>query len=161
MASRRSGPFRAYRIADGRRPMFDGTGAALYGGRWNSPGRRVIYAATTFSGALLEALAHTGTGRIPRNHAYIVITIPPEVRIEEVTSEDLPGWDTAEYSTSREYGNRWYDERRSAVLITPSVITPFERNVVIHEEHPDSRKISASDPKPVVWDRRLFRGISG
>jgi RES domain-containing protein len=141
--------------------MLDGTGAALHGGRWNSPGRRVIYAAMTYAGALLEALAHTGTGRIPRNHAYIVITIAPDVRVEEVTDTDLPGWDSADYSASREFGNRWYDERRSAVLITPSVITPFERNVVLHEEHPDFRKISAGDPKPVVWDRRLFGSVAG
>ena len=44
---------RAFRIADRRHPIFDGTGAKLTGGRWNSPGRPVIYAAETFAGALL------------------------------------------------------------------------------------------------------------
>jgi RES domain-containing protein len=49
-------PLTAYRIADGRHPLFDGTGAALFGARWNSPGKPVIYAASTYSGALVEIL---------------------------------------------------------------------------------------------------------
>ena len=43
----------AYRIADSRHPIFDPTGAALYGGRWNSVGKRVIYASVSFAAALL------------------------------------------------------------------------------------------------------------
>ena len=56
---------RAFRIADRRHPIFDGTGAKLNGGRWNSPGRPVIYAAETFAGGLLEALVHANLGRVP------------------------------------------------------------------------------------------------
>jgi hypothetical protein len=32
-----------YRIADSRHPVWSGTGAMLVGGRFNSPGRPVIY----------------------------------------------------------------------------------------------------------------------
>ena len=67
MAFRLEEPLRAYRIADSRRPIFDGTGAAALGGRWNSPGRRVIYASETCAGALLEKLAHTNIGRVPNS----------------------------------------------------------------------------------------------
>src|ERR1039458_10207855 len=42
MASPRSGPLRAFRIADMRHPIFDGSGAMLYGARWNSPGRATL-----------------------------------------------------------------------------------------------------------------------
>jgi RES domain-containing protein len=49
----------AYRIIDARHPIFDPTGAMLHGGRWNSVGGRVIYAAETYAGALLEILAHS------------------------------------------------------------------------------------------------------
>jgi hypothetical protein len=42
---------RAFRIADMRHAISDGTGPMLYGARWNSPGRRVIYAAVTYAGA--------------------------------------------------------------------------------------------------------------
>lgn len=69
MGSRRRGPLRIYRIADGRKPIFDGRGAALYGGRWNFPGRYVIYAAETYAGALIEKLVHTNIGRVPHHQS--------------------------------------------------------------------------------------------
>jgi RES domain-containing protein len=147
---------RAFRIADMRRPIFDGTGAMTYGARWNSPGRRVIYAAETFAGALLEVLVHS-SGSLPRSQAYIEIEIPAGLAMEEVTPDDVPGWDTASYASARAYGDRWYDERRTPVLRVPSVITLFERNVLINQEHADFARIRASQPAPVRWDARLWR----
>ncbi len=55
---------RVYRIADRRHPIWDGTGAALLGGRWNSPGHPAIYGSPSSACAMLELLAHTGIGRI-------------------------------------------------------------------------------------------------
>ena len=49
----------AWRITRTRHPPYDGTGAHDWGGRWNSRGRRVIYGADSFAGAILEILAHT------------------------------------------------------------------------------------------------------
>ena len=40
---------------------FDGEGARLYGGRWNSPGHRVVYSSSTVSLAVLEILVHLET----------------------------------------------------------------------------------------------------
>ena len=37
MASRRSAPLRAFRIADMRHPIFDGSGAMLHGARGTAP----------------------------------------------------------------------------------------------------------------------------
>lgn len=71
----------AYRIASGRHAVFDGAGAAEYGGRWNSAGRPVIYASATLSLAMLEQLAHSETGRLPRSQVFIEIMIPLNVTI--------------------------------------------------------------------------------
>ena len=156
MVSRLDEPLRAYRIADSRHPIFDGTGAAALGGRWNSPGRRVIYASETYAGELLEKLAHTNIGRVPNSQVYVEIEIPESVEIEILNSASLPGWDQVQ-RLSRVYGDAWYDEQRSAVLLVPSIITRVERNVVINENHPAFPKIKASTPRPVIWDERLFR----
>ena len=75
MAFLRSGPLRAFRIADMRHSLFGGSGAMLYGARWNSPGRRVIYAAETYAGALLEILVHA-SGSVPQSQGYVEIEIP-------------------------------------------------------------------------------------
>jgi RES domain-containing protein len=156
MASRPDAPRRAYRIADGRNPIFDGTGAMLYGGRWNSPGRRVIYAAETYAGALLEVLVHTNTGRVPKHHAWVEIAIPNDTPVETCDPSAVPGWDHADLVASRAFGDAWYDSLRSAILSVPSVVTRHERNLLIHQDHPDFARILCSPPAPVQWDSRLI-----
>ncbi len=157
MVSRSRGPLRAYRIADRRYPIFDGTGATLHGARWNSPGRRVIYAAASFAGAMLERLAQTGTGEMPKNQYAVVIDVPAGVEIEEVGPADVPGWDLPNQRASRAYGDAWLVERRTAVLVVPSVVSRLDRNVLINQDHPAFAAITSGPPEAVVWDRRLFR----
>jgi len=156
MAFRRRGPLRAFRIADMRHLIFDGSGAMLHGARWNSPGRRVIYAAETYAGALLEILVHA-SGSVPRSQGYIEIEIPASISIEEIAPADLPRWNSPSYEAARRFGDQWYDQRRTPVLMVPSVVTQVERNVLINQEHPDFHRISARQPMPVRWDRRLWR----
>jgi RES domain-containing protein len=155
MASRRSSLRRAFRIADMRHPVFDGTGAMLRGARWNSPGRRVIYAAETYAGALLEILVHA-SGSVPQTQGYIEIEFPAGLLMEEIAPDDLPCWDSRSFETARGYGDRWYDARRTPILLVPSVVAPPERNVLINPEHPDFARIRAAEPRPVRWDSRLF-----
>jgi len=157
MASRLSGQLRAYRIADRRHEIFDGQGAALLGGRWNSPGRRVIYASETYAGAMLEVLVHSNIGKVPKTHSWIEILIRRGIRIEEAHPADVPGWDAPDQRASRRFGDRWYDERRTAVLVVPSLVAGPERNIAINQEHPDFNRLRATAPKPVIWDQRLFR----
>jgi RES domain-containing protein len=144
-----------YRIAGGHHPVFDGAGAAEHGGRWNSPGRLAIYASTSFSLAMLEQLAHTRTGHLPRVQVFIEITVPPAMPVETLDPNELPGWDTEDCMASRAFGDRWLGEARTCVLLVPSVIVPTERNAAINPAHADFAEIVASDPRPVVWDRRL------
>lgn len=160
MASPPRGPLRAFRIADRRHPLFDGTGSFLHGSRWTSKGKRVIYAAETYAGALLEILVHSNLGYPPRSHAWIEILIPDEVSVERVTPEEVPGWDGPDMLASREFGDRWHIERRSAVLRVPSVVTGgVEHNILIHQDHADLRLIRASEQREVQWDRRLFPSV--
>lgn len=85
MASRYKGPLRAFRIARPKFPLFDGTGAAIGGARWNSKGQRVIYAAESYATALLEILVHSNLGHVPRGFAFIEISI-----LQRLTSKKLP-----------------------------------------------------------------------
>jgi RES domain-containing protein len=156
MASQRRGSWRVYRIADRRHTLFDGQGAAIFGGRWNSPGRRVIYAAESYAGAMLEVLANANIGRMPKRHAWIEILIAGNVSVEQVDVSRVRRWDAPDQHTSRIFGDKWYDQQRSAVLIVPSTVTRVERNVVINEAHPEFVKLRATRPKPVIWDQRLF-----
>jgi RES domain-containing protein len=156
MAFRPDRPLRVFRIADLRHPIFDGTGALLYGARWNSPGRRVIYAAETYAGALLEVLVHA-SGQVPRSHGYIEIEIPADLAVEEAAAGRIQHWNSPSFRAARAFGDRWYDERRTPVLLVPSVVAQLERNVLLNPEHPDFTRIRAGQPLPVRWDKRLWR----
>jgi len=147
----------AYRVARSALPLWDGEGAYRRGGRWNSPGVRVIYAGISFAGCLLEILVHAGRVRLPGRHVAARIVIPDEVRIEELRDGDLRGWNAPEATLSRRFGDRWLAERRSAVLLVPSAVgRPFERNAVLNPAHPDFASINLGEPVDVAWDPRLF-----
>jgi RES domain-containing protein len=150
----------AYRIADARHPIFDGMGAMLHGGRWNSAGYRVIYAAETYAGALLEVLVHANLSQPPKNHKVVRIHIPDEVRIETVEPESVRGWEAEDMLASRSFGDRWIQEGRTAVLKAPSVVTQGrERNLVFNTLHAQFASISAAEPEPIAWDQRLFKHL--
>ena len=77
-------------MADERYPLWDGTGAALVGGRWNSPARPVIYGALSYACAMLEMLVHASIGRIPATHRFLMIKVPDELTVERHSTDSLP-----------------------------------------------------------------------
>lgn len=147
-----------YRIADGRHPIWDGTGAAFIGGRWNSPGKPVIYGSLSYSCAMLEILAHANTGRIPETQQYVIVDVPGSVSVEIVEENQLPeGWDSENNAPARAFGDQWLNQARTAILIVPSVIARLDQNALVNPLHPDAKKVIVSEPKKVIWDKRLFQ----
>jgi RES domain-containing protein len=148
-----------YRIGDpnGEHPIYSSAGSKLFPGRWNDSDHPVIYASEHYSTAMLEKLTH-GSGRLPPNQHFIEIAIPPGVSYEVVTKDLLPGWEAKDCAAARAYGVKWRAERRSVLLIVPSVVARMENNFVINEDHPDARRITTGLHQPVWWDARLFRG---
>jgi RES domain-containing protein len=148
----------AFRIGSSAHPLLDGTGAALSDdARWNGRGRRVIYAAEHYATAVLEKAAQLNSLRIPRTLVYIRISAPPDVSVEELTVDGLRGWDADDKSASRSFGNAWYDEGRSLVLLVPSLAAPgLDRNVLINQRHPEFARVTSSEPEPIRGHPRLL-----
>ncbi|MGH8227895.1 MAG: RES family NAD+ phosphorylase [Steroidobacteraceae bacterium] len=65
------------------------------------------------------------------------------------------------YLASRKFGDAWYDQRRTAGLVVPSVISPFECNVVINLQHPEIHRIRVGDPVAATLDDRLRSLLGG
>jgi RES domain-containing protein len=146
-----------YRICDSRHPVWDGTGAAMVGGRWNSPGQPVIYGALSYACAMLEILVHANIGRVPATHGHVVAEVPDHVALERIGAAQLPaGWDSDDITIARQVGDQWLKEARTAVLIVPSVVVRLEWIAVVNPQHPDANQLSVSSTQPVVWDQRLF-----
>ena len=150
-----AGSLIVYRIVRAGYPVFDGSGAARWGARWTSPGRAVIHAAESYSLAILENLVHFNASELPPHLIVSRIEIPKKVSREIITRGDTPDFDTTSYETCRTIGDRWHAQAKTAVLIVPSRLSPFESNVLIHPTHRETAKMQVGEPLPASLDERL------
>ena len=133
----------------------DGTGARLWGGRWNSPGFGPIYAAENYSAALLEIVVNNGNLSAPVDFQYCSIDVPDSVAIEDsgVSPEELDDRPTVII------GDKWWKAGKFAVLRVPSAVTRIEHNFLINPLHEAYSLIRPSRPKPVWLDPRLSKQL--
>jgi RES domain-containing protein len=146
---------RFYRIADSRHSPESGEGARLHGGRWNSPGRAVIYACETQTGAILEKLVHTN-GHMPKHQVCVTYEAPNALKAVSVEPDAVPGWNRPDMVVSRAVGDAWLAAGESAILRVPSVVFSVERNVLLNPAHADFARVRVMETEPVRWDERLF-----
>jgi RES domain-containing protein len=147
----------SFRIGDpnGAYPIYDSEGARLFPGRWNTAVSPIIYTSEHYSTAILEKLVHA-SGIMPANQHFTRITIPNGVSYEMFQPASHAGWDAKDESICKAFGVAWYRERRSALLLVPSIPARLERNILINPLHPDASKITHELPEPVWWDERLY-----
>ena len=148
----------AWRIFKARHEgtAFDGEGAGVYGGRWNSPGTRLVYSSATLSLAALENLVHLNP---PVAFKWVAIPVSFEERLVEVMSiAGLPVDWTEEPPppSTMEVGDQWVKQARSAVLEIPSVIVRSESNFLLNPAHPDFKKVVIGKSVPFAFDPRLL-----
>ena len=138
------------------RSTLTGEGARLYGGRWSSPGRSVIYGAQYLSLAVLEVLVHADNRKVLGAYSKMALRIATEL-IEHISVEELPVNWTAAFPGAelQAIGDDWLTSRRSLVLSLPSVIIPEEKNYLINPEHPDFKSLIAAAAEPLSVDSRL------
>ena len=135
-----------------------GTGARLYGGRWNEKGAGLIYTSESRSLAALEFLVHMPMALVPYDLSIIQYDIPTSILPEAVDPSTLP-------SNWRAYpppealvltGTRWVFSNASLLLRVPSAVVEHEFNVLINPAHPAFPAVEISSPESFVFDRRLL-----
>lgn len=148
----------AWRIVKHRHAdhAFDGEGARLYGGRWNSPGVPVVYVAESRALAVLEILARLQSRATLHSYVLIGVRFAGEL-VEHLSSDSTPeDWRTSPpLPETQACGDRWVREARSAVLRVPSVVIPSESNFLLNPAHPNFAKIEILKPTPFDLDPRL------
>lgn len=149
----------AKHTAEYRADDLTGGGAKITGGRWNSKGNAMVYAATSIALATLETLAHLGDNIAIRNAFLVRIDIPASTwRMREIVEAQAlePTW-LAEPagSTTIGLGDAWLATGQSPLLLVPSVIVPEEYNVLIHPHHPANKKLAATVARQFIYDPRL------
>lgn len=136
---------------------FDGEGARMYGGRWNSPGTRMVYTATSRALAILEVLVHLERVGVLPSYSLLAAHFD-EALLDTLGRSRLPdNWrDYPAPSELRLIGDAWTQDQTSVVLEVPSVIVEDESNYLINPAHPDFVSITIGEPEPFEFDRRLL-----
>ena len=137
---------------------FDGEGARLYGGRWSSPGTRVVYVAQSLSLATLEMLVHLQDTPILSEYVTFSVDIPDEC-VESFPVGDLPrNWrDYPSPAANQAIGDRWVREARSLALRLPSAVIVQEVNYLLNPSHGDFHHLAASGPLKFDVDPRVMK----
>jgi RES domain-containing protein len=147
----------AWRIVKARHGAnaFDGEGARLEGGRWNSPGSPMVYTAGSAALAALEMLVHLGrSATLP---AYVLIACSfHEALVTRLDRMRLPThWHS--YPAPPELqllGDAWLKSHASPVLEVPSAVIPTESNYLLNPRHREFSK-QAGDTVTIQLERRL------
>lgn len=134
-----------------------GTGARLYGGRWNSEGKPMLYLVSSRSLAVLEVLVHLDPLIIPGNYCLAEIEVP-DSKIITVEAEQLPeDWrDISGPVILRQLGDAFLKKHEYLLMKVPSSIVPAEYNYLLNPLHPDAFEVKLLKREPFSFDRRLI-----
>ncbi len=114
-----------------------------------------MHAAETYSLAVLENLVHWQSTTLPPTLVLVTVDIPNRIEQEEVIRTSLPRSATSDYTAYRTIGDDWYDRAETAILWVPSVLSPFESNLLFNQEHDDFASLRVHPPIPARLDPRL------
>jgi len=140
------------------RRAFSGEGARLYGGRWNSPGVAVVYAAGSQSLAALEMIVHLDSSELLQNYVVFEVGIDESLVVKIGWSQLPRNWRSDPPPRKvQEIGDTWVRAGMSAVLQVPSATLPSEFNFLLNPYHPDFPRLVIGKPSPFRLDARLAR----
>lgn len=130
--------------------------------RWHHRGQPVLYTAVSPSLALLEVLVHIDPRRFEEQ---TLLRLEIEDDAEHVTHaqlvqllRDAPAGDPE--ARTRDYGTSWLAEKRTLALIVPSLVMPFENNVILNPLHPAAKRTRITARERVTLDERLVQRLS-
>jgi RES domain-containing protein len=153
-----------YRIAKKKyKDDLSGNGAALYGGRWNYPGFRVIYTSETIALAVLEFITKAALKSNEIKNLYIsYIEIEKGGSLKQLSAEQLSveelTQDWYRYPAPdalKDIGTDWLVSGESLLLKVPAVSAPESFNILINPLHPEFNKVRVLKSVPYLPDNRM------
>lgn len=136
-----------------------GTGARIYGGRWNHAGYPVVYTSGSRSLAALEFLVHVPMALAPKNLSIVEINIQENIERELIKESQLPpNW--RNYPAPEQLvniGTNWIKSKSALLLDIPSAVVDKEVNTLINPLHPDIRFVNLAKIEKFSFDSRLLK----
>jgi RES domain-containing protein len=136
-----------------------GTGARLYGGRWNHAGTPLIHTAESRSLATVEYLVHLSMPEIPSGLSIATLRLPDDIRPEEIRLSSLPKrWREHPAPVAlADLGTKWARGARRLLLRVPSAVVEGEHNILINPLHPDMSRVAVVKVERYRFDARMTR----
>ena len=140
-----------------------GTGAALYGGRWNPVGIPVMYTASSISLACLEYMAHNIHLMASARLSLTTIKVSDKAAIKELSYDELPtDWNNTSYlpQSTQQFGVSLVRDQEYYLMKVPSAVVPGEFNYLLNPSHPLHRYTKVIEEiTPFQLDNRIFDSI--
>jgi len=141
----------------------DGAGGLHGHARWHNRGHPILYAAGSPSLALLEILVHIDPTRFQEQ---TLVQLEFDDDSERVTHAQLvqllrDAPDDDPRAATRAYGTAWLEEGRTLALIVPSIVMPFEDNIILNPLHPNAMRIRIIARERLTLDERLLKRLAG
>ncbi|MEK6482511.1 RES family NAD+ phosphorylase [Catalinimonas sp. 4WD22] len=124
---------------------YRGSGARLYGGRWNPKGVSLLYTAESRALAAMELAVRLDVSDLPEDLVLVVLEVARGRKkdlITEIKNEDLPGdWDCYPNKlSSQRIGEKFVNEGKYLAIKVPSVSIKGDFNYLINPFHVEFNK---------------------
>ena len=133
-----------------------GTGAFLYGGRWNRPGSYLLYTAENNVLAAFEVALRVPLEHISKEYIMVPIEVPDLAEILETT---LPRQWYGKTDLTQEAGENFIREGKALAMKVPSALISDSYNILINPRHPMHGRVKVHPPRPILFDKRLTEMI--
>lgn len=153
-----------YRICpQGVLQNYSGEGASFKsGGRWNRPGQRVLYFASSAAVAMLEVANYLPSPRfVPKTYRLGQYEVPDALvsRFQGVLPVD---WASYPYPAStQQLGSDWLSSQQNVLLELPSVTVPpgLGSILLMNAAHPNAGQLLLRQVFQDIYNPRLFAGM--
>lgn len=137
-------PPHAYRVtrdayAQDAATALSGIGGLVSDGRWNSQGRKIVYASESATLCLLERVVHADEWIAERHADRVMLKIKlPPVNFFHYTANELassdPNWQAEGSILCRRLGDAWLRSKATCALVVPSAANPLDHNILFNPE---------------------------
>jgi len=130
-----------------------GSGAFLYGGRWNNPGTYLLYTSENNVLAAFEVALRIPLEHISNDYVMVPIEFPDHPPPEEPALP--PRW-YLQPEITRSIGENFVSKGLHLTIKVPSALISDSFNFLINPNHALKGEVRALEARPILFDKRLL-----
>lgn len=146
-----------YRITNEHyRNDLSGNGAAIYGSRWNSVGKRLFCTSQFVSLCILESMVHIKQNYLPDSQYLLEIEIDTTNDVQEILLKKLKHNWREDNQYTQWIGDQFIKNNESLMLKVPSAVVSREHNFLLNPLHQNFKQVKIISAELLNLDKRLL-----